>query len=54
LKSSVHNWYDPAVKIYKRATDKGISLITPIISQITDIENLPTQKKWWEDFIKFN
>ena len=31
---------------------KGISLITPTIGQITDIKNLPTQKKWWEKFIE--
>ena len=43
-----------AVEVQKRATDKGISLITPIIGQITDIKNLSAQKKWWEDFIKFN
>ena len=41
---SVHNWCDAAVEIQKRAKNKGITLITPIIGKITDIKHFPAPK----------
>ena len=35
----------------KRAEEKSISLITPIIGQVIDMKNLIDTESWWEKFI---
>ena len=41
-----HNWFDPPVEIEKRAKEQNISLITPIIGQVIDMENLIVFESW--------
>ena len=48
---AMHNWFDPPVEIKKRAEEKSISLITPIIGQVIDMKNLIDTESWWEKFI---
>ena len=47
----MHNWFDHPVEIKKRAEEKSISLITPIIGQVIDMKNLIETESWWEKFI---
>ena len=48
---AMHNWFDPPVEIEKRAKEQNISLITPIIGQVIDMENLIVSESWWEKLI---
>jgi hypothetical protein len=48
---AMHNWFDPPVEIKKRAKDKNISLITPIIGQVINMKKMTSTESWWEKFI---
>ena len=48
---AMHNWYEPPVEIKRRAEEQDISLITPIIGQVVDMNNIQKSENWWEKLI---
>jgi L-ascorbate metabolism protein UlaG (beta-lactamase superfamily) len=44
-----HAWYDPLVRINKLTNEKSIPLVTPIMGQIININNIEETPNWWEN-----
>ena len=48
---AVHNWYDPANEVTRRAKAANIALITPRLGQVISLENPPLFDQWWLEII---
>ena len=46
---AMHNWYDPPEQVFKFAKREDIMLLTPILGQIIDLENIPPNIQWWKN-----
>ncbi len=46
---STHAWYEPAERISRAAKEKGLSLFTPKIGQLVDIDHPPVFEQWWKE-----
>ena len=45
---STHAWTDPINRLFNEAEKHNTTVITPLINQTFDLENLP-QTRWWEE-----
>lgn len=43
---AMHRWEEPAERISKALSDKNIELVTPVIGELFNLQDLP-QKPWW-------
>jgi L-ascorbate metabolism protein UlaG (beta-lactamase superfamily) len=43
-----HDWDDSITRVVKEAKHKNVPLLHPIIGDVTDIDNIPSQAQWWE------
>jgi L-ascorbate metabolism protein UlaG (beta-lactamase superfamily) len=43
-----HEWDDPIKRVVKESEARGISLLHPLIGEITDLRQPAMQQKWWE------
>lgn len=46
---STHDWDEPIKRITQEAELRSISLLTPKIGSLIDLENTRTQERWWEN-----
>ncbi len=46
---AMHNWYDPPEQVFKFAKKKNIKLLTPILGQLVDLQNIPPNNQWWKN-----
>ena len=46
---AMHNWYDPPEQVFKFAKREDIMLLTPILGQTIDLENIPPNIQWWKN-----
>jgi len=46
FKLSIHNWNEPPIRFFKRATEIGLKVATPKIGQTFSLKEIPTQS-WW-------
>ncbi len=44
---SLHSWDDPFIKIAALAKQANVQLLTPIMGQAIDLQDLPEQTEWW-------
>lgn len=44
---SLHPWDDPFIKINNLAKQNNVRLLTPVMGQQIDLQNLPEQMEWW-------
>ena len=44
---SVHPWDEPVIRITAEAKRRGVTVATPLIGEVFDLEHLP-QAHWWE------
>ena len=49
---SLHNWYDPITESYNRAKEKGLSIMTPKLGELVELNKKNIFEKWWEAFIE--
>jgi hypothetical protein len=48
---SLHNWYDPITESYNRAKEKGLSIMTPKLGELVELNKKNIFEKWWKAFI---
>ena len=48
---AMHDWYDPPVEIERRAKDKNIDLLIPMIGESVDLKSKPKLYNWWKKLI---
>lgn len=46
-----HSWYDPAVRISAAADLNGVKLFTPMLGQVTAIDDAVKTSRWWEPLL---
>jgi L-ascorbate metabolism protein UlaG (beta-lactamase superfamily) len=44
---SIHPWDEPAIRITAEAKRRNVTVATPLIGEVFDLEKLP-QAHWWE------
>ena len=45
---SMHDWFEPPVRILAEAAKKNVNVLTPLLGQYVDVSRLPPNEKWWE------
>ena len=45
---SMHDWFEPPVRILAEAAKKNVNVLTPLLGQYVDVSKLPPNEKWWE------
>ena len=45
---SMHDWFEPPVRILAEAAKKNVNVLTPLLGQYVDVSELPPNEKWWE------
>ncbi len=45
---SMHDWFEPPVRVLAEATKRNVSVLTPLLGQFVDLSDLPPNDKWWE------
>ena len=48
---AMHDWYDPPVEIERRAKNKNIDLLIPMIGESVDLKSKPKLYNWWKKLI---
>lgn len=48
---ALHNWYDPVEDLEKHSNDRGINLLTPMIGQVVNINDLGDNILWWKQIL---
>ncbi len=44
---STHTWFEPIERVTAAAAAKSVSVMTPMIGQMVDIDRPPSFEKWW-------
>ena len=45
---SMHDWFEPPVRVLAEAAKKNVNVLTPLLGQLVDVSNLPANDKWWD------
>ena len=46
---SLHDWFEPPVRIKKAADSLGVNVVTPLIGEAIDLDSLNIHyNPWWE------
>ena len=51
FKLAWHPWYEPIVRTYSAAQERGIQLISPVLGQVAEIGNKASYGNWWEELV---
>ncbi len=45
---AMHPWYEPADRALESSNAKGVTLLTPPIGAVVDLDRLPKENRWWQ------
>ncbi len=43
-----HAWDEPLIRVTKAASEKDVNIITPMVGQVVNFENVSPNKEWWK------